>query len=236
MTRIDDSQHLLFTHGGLAFRPSVARLNVRLNVMVVLAQPEAYSAWDPLLQRFIVQSSASLHASRSTPHIAPANRLGSEDVTPPPRNLHQEAAMMLPPPPRQATATPAAPATHVTPGAPVTQPSPEAPQTPAELEASSLALAWRLQQEEQAEFMRAMTPVRTPGAPEAPEQMETDDDSLQLAIRLQQEELQWQALQTRQSYLAAMGGSEESLAHLDEETRAMLEAEAAGAEGRTDHQ
>ena len=78
--------------------------------------------------------------------------------------------------------------------------------------------------------MRAMTPVaRTPGgpgAPEAPEQMETDDDSLQLAIRLQQEELQWQALQTRQSVLAAMGGSEESLAHLDDATRAMLEAEA----------
>ena len=84
--------------------------------------------------------------------------------------------------------------------------------------------------------MRAMTPVRTPGAPEAPEQMETDDDSLQLAIRLQQEELQWQALQTRQSYLAAMGGSEESLAHLDEETRAMLEAEAAEAEGQADQQ
>ena len=197
--------------------------------MVILAQPDAYSGWDPYLQRFVAETSATIRTSKATPHPTPPSRLGSEDATPPPRGM--EATMMPPPPPRHAqTVTPGAPTAHATPTAPAAQASPEAPQTPAELEASSLALAWRLQQEEQEDFMRAMTPVaRTPGgpgAPEAPEQMETDDDSLQLAIRLQQEELQWQALQTRQSVLAAMGGSEESLAHLDDATRAMLEAEA----------
>ena len=75
--------------------------------------------------------------------------------------------------------------------------------TPAEMEASSLALAYQLQQEEHAAFMQAVR-VSSPApraeagsAPAAgePQHMETEDaESLQLAMALQQEELQWGAV------------------------------------------
>ena len=154
--------------------------------------------------------------------------------------------------------------------------------TPEALEASSIALAWRLQQEEQAAFYHAIN-ENTPGAPrsaaaaaaaatpvaEAPlmaalgESGSPEDASLQLALRLQQaclpslvhpaarprprppaytrrplptqdgrkatrtrartalglrgvrarrppmcaqEELRWQQMQSRQTFMAAMGG------------------------------
>lgn len=76
------------------------------------------------------------------------------------------------------------------------------PMTPEALEASSIALAWKLQQEEQAAFYQAIsanTPAAvSPGAraaaatPEQPAQMTSlvstspEDASLQLALRLQQ--------------------------------------------------
>ena len=71
--------------------------------------------------------------------------------------------------------------------------------TPAEMEASSLALAYQLQAEEHSAFMQAVR-VSSPG-PRADaggglQQMETEEDaeSLQLAMALQQEELRWGAV------------------------------------------
>ena len=87
------------------------------------------------------------------------------------------------------------------------------------LEAQSIALAWQLQEEEQAAFVQAISansPVatgraRTPANGAQQEtQMETEEDddeaSLQLAMRLQQEELRWQQLQSRRTVAAAMRG------------------------------
>ena len=79
------------------------------------------------------------------------------------------------------------------------QEAPEA-MTPEAMEASSIALAWKLQQEEQAAFYQAIsanTPVSlgaraAAATPEQPAQMtplasaSSEDASLQLALRLQQ--------------------------------------------------
>ena len=95
--------------------------------------------------------------------------------------------------------------------------------TPEAMEASSIALAWKLQQEEQAAFYQAInanTPANlSPGSraaaatPDVPAPMASladagspEDASLQLALRLQQEELRWQQMQSRQAFMAAMGG------------------------------
>jgi len=76
--------------------------------------------------------------------------------------------------------------------------------TPAELEAESVALALKLQQEERADFMRAISMNTTPqpqvsSTPDTRDTVSTnEDESLQLALRLQQEELRWQQLQSEQ--------------------------------------
>ncbi|KAL1521598.1 hypothetical protein AB1Y20_021257 [Prymnesium parvum] len=184
--------------------------------MVVLAQPAAYGAWDPLLQRFVADPPFPCTTAASPPSRIRA--------TPPPHGDSSEPSLSASPLRDGGHSEAATPAAHAAPASPASHP------TPAELEASSLALAMRLQQEEQEQFLRAMnssTPAArgARAASEAPEEMDTDDDSLQLAIRLQQEELQWQALQARQSFLAAMGGTGASFEGLDDETRAMLQAE-----------
>jgi len=98
---------------------------------------------------------------------------------------------------------------------------PPAVTTPESLEAQSIALAWQLQQEEQAAFQEAISAHSpAPGsrssrrsAPAVPdqtlEQMEAEiddeDASVRLALQLQQEELQWQQFQSRRAVAAAMG-------------------------------
>ena len=115
--------------------------------------------------------------------------------------------------------------------------SPSVEGTPAELDAQSLALAWRLQQEEQealAFAIEAHSPMPgsglhfrgghggtappsaagmfhgAGGATGAGEAMEMDDDddaSLRLALRLQQEELQWHQIASQRTLSEAMGAT-----------------------------
>ena len=113
------------------------------------------------------------------------------------------------------------------------------PSTPAELEAQSIALAYKLQQEEHAAFLQAVrvnspSPRSAATAPvavehampagavhqhmtELEEGADADDESLQLALRLQQEELQWQSLQSRRTVAEAIGGDVDE--SLDEDVR-----------------
>eukprot|EP00966_Prymnesium_polylepis_P015374 355610-Prymnesium_polylepis.1 len=95
--------------------------------MVVLAQPSAYAAWDPLLQRFVSAPPAPLLASK------PAERADKIATPGAPPSLAVEMAQTHEPTVQQEHAQPATPAApgHAT---------PQAPPTPAELEASSLAL------------------------------------------------------------------------------------------------
>lgn len=178
--------------------------------MVVLSQPGGYDAWDPLLQRFVASVCSK---PVPAPRPLPIARAAQPPETP------SKASPWLQTPGRAASA-------HGS-----TQPPP----TPAELEAQSLALAWRLQQEEQSAFIHAVSASassprarQTPGGP-ALEEMETDDDSLQLAIRLQQEELRWQQLQSRQSIEDAMGGDAQQLLGdgLDDEDEVSMMLQAA---------
>ena len=209
----------------------------------MLPQPAGFQSWDPLLQRVVVPCAAELRPFLCP--VTPATTASNPDACSYHSATHPPSAHT----PAIATpsATPiAAPAAN----APTTPAPGDAPPTPAELEASSLALAWRLQQEEQDAFVRAMS-ASTPsagqrggaagetagGTPEGGgEQMDTDDDeSLQLAIRLQQEELEWQQLHSRQQLLAAMSGAgEEGLEQLEEEQLAALQRQAQGTDG-ADH-
>lgn len=95
------------------------------------------------------------------------------------------------------------------------------------LEAQSLALAWRLQQEEEAALAEAIS-ANSPmpggggfggalraaasggGGEGGTERMETDEEedaSLRLAMRLQQEELEWHQIASRRAVSEAMGAS-----------------------------
>ena len=109
-------------------------------------------------------------------------------------------------------------------------------QSPAQLEAQSIALAYKLQQEEHAAFLqaaRANSPSRqvaTTPAAELGAQVgmeEDDDESLQLAIQLQAEEYQWQEMQRAREAAASMSAVNEDA---DEDLRLaqLLQAEEDG--------
>jgi len=187
-----------------------------------LAPP--HDAWDALTQSWITElPQAALARAQAVP--ASSLTKAKLSISPP---LSKPSPQWVPPP----VVTPQVPAAEAAPPA-ATSGSEEVPMTPEAQEASSLALAWRLQQEEQAAFYHAIhentpgpaarsiaaTPGEAPlmgalGEPESPE-----DASLQLALRLQQEELRWQQMQSRQTFLAAMGGvdpGEEAFGEYDE--------------------
>ncbi|KAL3909986.1 MAG: hypothetical protein SGPRY_009225, partial [Prymnesium sp.] len=123
--------------------------------MVVLAQPAAFSGWDPLLQRFV--SLAAPQPSGRPPPISTGHSLRCASLQSASPAQEEEAAQPATPSVPQVTTPAEARTSHVT---------STAPQTPEELEVSSLALAWRLQQEEQADFMRAMSSSKPLPRPE----------------------------------------------------------------------
>jgi len=153
------------------------------------------------------------------------------------------------PPPRPAAAA------SVTPLAELTTPSVMTPVTPAELEAQSIQLAYKLQQEEHAAFLQAVR-MSSPGsrsasaatAFESPRPQATsdsaaasagmlhhqmmeldpgdpDEESLKLALQLQHEELQWQALQSRRAMAEAMGGDVDDDSDEDVRLARLLQAQ-----------
>ena len=149
-----------------------------------------HDAWDALTQSWVVDLPlAALARAQAVP--AAATILTKAKLTPP----SKPSPPWVPPPvvtqqvPAPETVSPAAASSRE-----------EVPMTPEAMEASSLALAWRLQQEEQAAFYHAInenTPgptarsmAATPG--EAPlmaalgDAGSPEDASLQLALRLQQ--------------------------------------------------
>ena len=154
-----------------------------------LAPP--HDAWDALTQSWITElPQAALARAQAVP--AASLTKAKLSISPPPS---KPSPPWVPPP----VVTPQVPAAEAAPPAAASG-SEEVPMTPEAQEASSLALAWRLQQEEQAAFYHAIhentpgptarsiaaTPGEAPlmgalGEPESPE-----DASLQLALRLQQ--------------------------------------------------
>ena len=189
--------------------------------MTIFDAPAPFDQWDPLVQRG--RSSAPRPASINPVSLpssaAPPSRVAAAAtrLAAPPSRGSAPPSRVAAPSSRGSSRAPGAPPSLATPapvaaGTPFVTPAPK-PGTPAtaqEEEVASVTLAWRLQQEEQAAFMHAIS-ANTPthggarAASQTPEQMETDDDeSLQLAIRLQQEELQWQQLQSRQGLLLSL--------------------------------
>ena len=154
-----------------------------------LAPP--HDAWDAMTQSWITElPQAALARAQAVP--AASLTKAKLSISPP---LSKPSPPWVPPP----VVTPQVPAAEAAPPAAASG-SEEVPMTPEAQEASSLALAWRLQQEEQAAFYHAIhkntpgpaarsiaaTPGEAPlmgalGEPESPE-----DASLQLALRLQQ--------------------------------------------------
>ena len=150
-----------------------------------LAPP--HDAWDTLTQSWVTDLPLAALARAQAVHIAKAKLSTSP--------LSKPSPPWVPPP----VVTPQMPAAEAASLAAASG-SEEVPMTPEAAEASSLALAWRLQQEEQAAFYHAInenTPgptarsvAATPG--EAPlmaalgEAESPEDASLQLALRLQQ--------------------------------------------------
>ena len=161
----------------------------RAHMDLQLAPP--HDAWDALTQSWITElPQAALARAQAVP--AASLTKAKLSISPP---LSKPSPPWVPPP----VVTPQVPAAEAAPPAAASG-SEEVPMTPEAQEASSLALAWRLQQEEQAAFYHAIhentpgptarsiaaTPGEAPlmgalGEPESPE-----DASLQLALRLQQ--------------------------------------------------
>ena len=166
-----------------------AEPTVRVHMDLQLAPP--HDAWDALTQSWITElPQAALAHAQAVP--AASLTKAKLSISPP---LSKPSPPWVPPP----VVTPQVPAAEAAPPAAASG-SEEVPMTPEAQEASSLALAWRLQQEEQAAFYHAIhentpgpaarsiaaTPGEAPlmgalGEPESPE-----DASLQLALRLQQ--------------------------------------------------
>ena len=218
-----------------------------LSIAMNLPMPARYSHWDPLLQRRIV--------SRSSMYPAPSPGGSSTAATPMMGRLSMNtpvsgmATGLMAPPPRPAAAA------SVTPLAELTTPSVMTPVTPAELEAQSIQLAYKLQQEEHAAFLQAVR-MSSPGsrsasaatAFESPRPQATsdsaaasagmlhhqmmeldpgdpDEESLKLALQLQHEELQWQALQSRRAMAEAMGGDVDDDSDEDVRLARLLQAQ-----------
>ena len=145
-----------------------------------------HDAWDPLTQSWLVDL-ALVAPARAQPA---ASFLSKAKLLPPSKPSPQAPSPL-------ATPQALAPKT-VSPAA--ASRSDEVPMTPEAMEASSIALAWRLQQEEQAAFYHAInentpgptarsvaaTPAEAPLMASLGEAGSPEDASLQLALRLQQ--------------------------------------------------
>ena len=204
------------------------------SIAMDLPMPAMFSHWDPLLQRrvrkFMLPPTPAGSSTAATPIMG---RLSMSTPEPPVSGGAAGGGLMPPPPPR-----PAAPASAQRPTEVSTPAAAGTPSTPAELEAQSIALAYKLQQEEHAAFLQAVrvnspsprpaagavaTPVEHTTPAEAlqhqmmdlEEGADADDESLKLALQLQQEELQWQSLQSRRTVEQSMGGDDDD----DEDVR-----------------
>lgn len=195
-----------------AFASGKATRNLAATVDSTMDLPLAppFDGWDAFTQSWIAApcavtaaASAHGHARQTAPQLTPPAVHASTPHAPEPLGAPQAVAS-------QVHTCHQSPTAHVHEISVVAtlQEAPEAmtpegvPVTPEALEASSIALAWKLQQEEQAAFYQAIsanTPAAiSPGAraaaatPEQPAQMASlasaspEDASLQLALRLQQ--------------------------------------------------
>ena len=220
----------------------------RLVKSMDLPMPTPFSHWDPLLQRRIVRKSPTKYARSLTPASSTAATpiMGRLSMNTPEMPADRS---MPPPPPAASVSRPPEVSAPISPAK-----SMKTPSKPAELEAESIALAYKLQQEEHAAFLHAVqanspaprsaTAVedtvagqRAPAhaesmLPDAHQMMELDggedEESLQLALQLQQEELHWQSLQSRRAVAAAIGSQPDE--EMDEDLRLaqMLQAQEDG--------
>ena len=197
-----------------------------------LPQPAMFANWDPLLQRRVVR--APIDTCPPTPMATTEATpiMGRLSMDTPEVPAGKASSMLLATLPAAVPASAHLASEAPTPGAPAAIGTPS---TPAELEAQSLALAYRLQQEEHAAFIQAVRVSQSP-APRAStaapadvsselptpgglddtsaQGMEVtgdggDDESLRLAIQLQEEELRWQQAQSQHAGMEAAGDDDD---------------------------